>query len=306
MELFLEALYLNDIKLTCKRFGVSRKYYYKWFKRYKLSGFNLDSLLNKSRRPKSNKNSISKEKVNIIITYRNSTGYGHVLLHHLILNELNIFIHPSTIFKVLVREGFITSKVKKKNTHIKRYSADNPGDRCQMDIKYVPKKIDGKKYYQYTLIDDCSRWRYTYIYPNYGANETKDFILKVIKLVPFKIKILQTDNGTEFTNIFRHSKSGKVKKHILDKICDHYHIKHKLIPPATPQINGKVERSHRTDQMEFYNKIDWDNICYGQLQYQKKLFDQFYNTRRPHSSLKFRTPYQVLFEKLHKYVPLVA
>ena len=78
----------------------------------------------------------------------------------------------------------------------------NPGDLVQMDVKYVPYRIKGQQHYQYTALDDCTRFRFAKIYYELSVNNTEAFFKELLKSIPFKIKTVQTDNGVEFTYRF--------------------------------------------------------------------------------------------------------
>ena len=91
-----------------------------------------------------------------------------------------------------------------------------------------------------------------------GNSEAIDFLNKLIKIAPFRIRAIKTDNGSCFTNRY----TGYLKStdpltpriHALDLMCQKENIIHYLIDPGKPAQNGKVERSHRTDQEMFYDR----------------------------------------------------
>lgn len=176
----------------------------------------------------------------------------------------------------------------------------NPGDRVQIDIKYVPYKIKGRQYYQYTAIDDCSRFRIARIYEEMSNSNSKDFLLYVIGKMPFDIRSVQTDNDATFTNWYtgapKTAPNKQVKTHTFTRTCHQHHIDHILIKPATPQLNGKVERSHQTDEEEFYRTSKASSL--RQLRNRHQQWMLFYNYQRPHSSLKYKTPAERLAERI--------
>ncbi len=111
------------------------------------------------------------------------------------------------------------------------------------------------------------------------------FLDYVLEKLPFKVEVIQTDNGAEFGSQFHY--------HVLDRGIGHVYIK-----PATPRLNGKVERSHRIDQEEFYRMlegvvIDDTDLFNDRLQE----WETFYNFNRPHGGLGGQTPYEKLREK---------
>ena len=114
-------------------------------------------------------------------------------------------------------------------------------------------KEAGERYYQYTAIDEYSRKRYTYFTKEHSTYESTKFLEKVIKYYKFKIKMIQTDNGSEFTNRLSWRPTDKGKKTMFEKKLEELGIEHSLIRPHTPTQNGKVERSHRKDQEYFYH-----------------------------------------------------
>ena len=95
--------------------------------------------------------------------------------------------------------------------------------------------------------------RFVYGFEEHTPENSVKFLLMVIKAFPFRIKTIQTDNGTEFT--YKYISDENICP--FDKALQKLGIKHKLIPPRTPWHNRKVERSHRNDQRYFY---DWETF----------------------------------------------
>ena len=98
--------------------------------------------------------------------------------------------------------------------------------------------------YQYTAIDDCTRIRVLALYKRRSAANSLLFLEKVIEEFPFPIQRIQTDRGREF---FAYAFQEKLME---------YGIKFRPLKPASPHLNGKVERSQRTDLEEFYPTVD--------------------------------------------------
>ena len=143
------------------------------------------------------------------------------------------------------------------------------GIKWQMDVKYdqtacysgsVP-----QKFYQYTIIDEASRDRFIFPYMEQSSYSTVNFLKRAILYFGYQPKIIQTDNGAEFTHLKKTN-----RRHPLDILCNQLKISHKLIRPHTPRHNGKVERSHRNDQERFYNHISFYN--YNDLLVQMKRY----------------------------------
>ena len=84
------------------------------------------------------------------------------------------------------------------------YKAAVPGDRVQMDVCKI-----GLGLYQYTAIDDCSRFQVLRTYPRRNAKSTLDFLEQVVEEMPFAIQRIQTDRGQEF-----------LAYEVQDRICE--------------------------------------------------------------------------------------
>jgi transposase InsO family protein len=165
----------------------------------------------------------------------------------------------------------------------------------EIDVKYVPDLVENKQYYQFTAIDCASRWRYLKIYDNYSNADSIDFLQKLIQVAPFRIRAIKTDNGSNFTNRYTgYSKSSdplNPRLHALDLLCQQYNIIHYLIDPGKPAQNGKVERSHRTDQESFYDRSTFRNL--KELKAKMRRWNEEYNNDE-HCALNGKTPNEML------------
>ena len=117
----------------------------------------------------------------------------------------------------------------------------------QSVLSVMPK---GKKFYQYTAIDEYSRWRYVEAFEEHSTYSSSVFVEHLIRHFPMPIECVQTDNGAEFTKRF--TQPGKETLTMFQRTLRNNDICHKLIKPFTPRHNGKVERSHRKDNERFY------------------------------------------------------
>jgi transposase InsO family protein len=285
------------ILVACQRLGVHRSYFYYWKKRYDQGG--VEGLDNRSTRPHHSPTKIRGEKVRLISELREHTQQGPKTISSLMNRNHGIHIPSSTVHRVLVREGYITAKERKvKTPHVKRYQSKRPGDRVQIDIKYIPYRLkDGTKGrgYQYTAIDDCTRVRFVKLYDGMGIYQLKDFLAELKIFFPFKIRLIQTDNAVIFTYKYTaHLQAwrNEPKTHFLETWCKENSVRHVLIKPGEPALNGKVERSHRTDQQFFY---DWHH--FKTLPPLKAAFDQwldYYNHDRIHWGIEGQTPQEKL------------
>lgn len=168
----------------------------------------------------------------------------------------------------------------------KRYEKPEPGHRVQIDVKFIaPLRGSRRKYYQFTAIDDCTRLRVLRIYDRLNQKTAVQFLDYVLAKLPFRVERIQTDNGAEFQSAFHY--------HVLDRGIGHVYIR-----PATPRLNGKVERSHRIDAEEFYRMLDGVVIDdAGVFNERLREWEAFYNFNRPHGGLGGQTPYERLRQK---------
>lgn len=261
----------KDISFVCRRYHISKASLMRWNKQYDGT---RESLLPKSHRPKTqHPNAHTEEELKWIRDYhRRNPNISVCEMYGKLREEKAYSRHPGSLYRVFVRLGFRkkVESTKKKNKHNGQYDTPTElGEKWQMDVKYVPNACysgkDGQQFYQYTIIEEASRKRFLYAYEEQSSYSTVDFFKRAITFFGYAPKVIQTDNGGEFTHT---SKTERV--HPLDKFCRYYGIDHKLIRPRTPWHNGKVERSHRNDQERFYNYMKF--YSYKDLQMQMKRY----------------------------------
>lgn len=207
------------------------------------------------------------------------------------LEEEGINIHYQTIQKILKIEGL----TRKYRTRKIRYNYVRiplkKGELVEIDIKFVPDKIKGQKYYQFTAIDCSDRWRYLQAYDDASSFSAISFLKELIDAADFKIKAIKTDNGSYFTNRYTgYNKSTdplNPRLHPFDVLCKELGMPHYLIDPGKPQQNSFVERSHRTDQEKFYDEIKFKS--FEELRYKLRLWNMQYNDTK-HCGLGGKTP----------------
>ena len=121
---------------------------------------------------------------------------------------------------------------------------------CIRDRACIVGQEEGTKWYQYTFIDEYSRFRYLEAFEENSTYSSAQFLKHVVEKFPYAIECVQTDNGFEFTNEMGNSKKKSLT--LFEKTLAQLGIRHKRIRPFTPRHNGKVERSHRKDNEYFY------------------------------------------------------
>ena len=257
-ESVIKFSYKYGVTKAAIKFCECKRTIYRWIKRYDGT---LESLKDKSRRPHSHPNQHTEEEIKLIKNYKSNNKDTGLVVLWVKLRRAGYTRTIQGLYHVMQRMGiYKKTPSKKKEAEVTEYVAgEYPGEKIQIDVKYVPKKCMspelqeiGEKYYQYTAIDEYSRLRYTWFTNAHDTYASSEFIRKVVRYYPFKIKAVQTDNGMEFTNRLSWNAFLKNKKTIFEETLEELKIEYKTIKPHTPKQNGRVERSHRKDQERFY------------------------------------------------------
>jgi len=270
----------GDAGLVCRRCGISRPTLRKWWRRYQGEG--EAGLVDKSRRP----HRLAAQKVfadqeKLILALRRERRLGIKQLRNELIRQHNLALSLDTIHRVLVRHGeHVLKPPRRWRKGQRRYSRPVPGDRIQMDVCKIRPGV-----YQYTAIDDCSRYKVLGVYKRAIATNTLDFVDRVIEEMPFPIQRIQTDRGREFF-------AEAVQQRLMD-----WAIKFRPIAPRSPHLNGKVERTHRADREEF-----WDTVDPTDPEIETKLseWQHHWNWHRPHSALGGIAPIDRVCDLLNK------
>jgi transposase InsO family protein len=310
----------GNVALTCRYYGISRQLYYSWLRRYREDG--AEGLRPRSRRPKTSPKATHTEVVGKIIYLRQHYHFGPAKIAMYLLRYHDVTISNSGVWRILKRLELnrlpASQRHKRPDRRWKRYEKPLPGHRVQIDVKFIEPlstatsadtktstsakagaKVGGttklaarrqRRYYQFTAIDDCTRLRVLRVYPQADQKTAIQFLDYLLSRLPFRVEVIQTDNGSEFGASFH--------CHALDKGISHSYIK-----PRTPRLNGKVERSHRIDAEEFYRMLDGLIIDDAQV-FNDKLqeWEDYYNYHRPHGALNGQTPYERLRQKTRPQV----
>lgn len=214
------------------------------------------------------------------------------------LKELHHYSRSvSSLYRVMRSLHMFSDKKSRKKRENKPYhTPTTPGEKIQMDVKYLPKQclvgsLKGTKLYQYTAIDETTRLRYIAFYEEHSTYSSTCFLEACIKFFPFKIQCVQTDNGYEFTN-----RLTSDKKALFEEALTLNDISFHPIRPATPRHNGKVERSHREDQKRLYDKTTFYSLEDAQSQLKKHLKK---SNNRPMRPLAYLSPNQVVTNLLN-------
>ncbi len=271
-----------------RTFKISRSTFYKWKKAFDKDG--PQGLLRKKPIANTHPNKIKPDVVKKVLELRKEYQLGSWRIKWYLERYHGIVISESSVYRILKKHKVerLHKHSSRRTVHTKRYSKLVPGHHVQVDVKFLNFKSNSDrtiKRFQYTDIGDATRVRALKIYQRHTQANAIDFIDYVVGKFPFRINTIRTDRGHEF--------QAKFHWHVEDQGMRHQYIK-----AGTPQLNGKVERSHLTDQREFYQLLTYTD----DVDLNKKLnaWEHFYNFDRPHGSFKGKTPYEILKLKLTK------
>jgi len=269
----------KNVRALCRTFGISKSWFYKWKTRFNPK--NLNSLKSISRKPKK-LNSINWRVVVEVCEWKraNPRKSQYYLYQEWLKAGRVPPCSPKTIYNWWKRRNLIVSRHRRKRVKSKLFNhAQNPGDLIQIDTKFLPNKK-----YQYTSIDVVSKWRFLFVYSKLNMENTIDFINKLLTKAKERgiiIKMIQMDNGKEFQTL-------------VEAYITSLGIKHQHTWIHTPDQNGVVERSHRTDEEEFYQETEIDYTSLEDINNKLAVWINHYNTKRLHFALNFDTPSEYL------------
>lgn len=280
----------RNVARTCRHFGVSRQAFYRWRRRFDASG--AAGLSDRPSAPHRSPNATPQAVISKILYWRQTYHFGPGKIADYLRRFHQQSLAVSSVHRILARHGLNRlPRNQKHRAYLKRwqrYEKPQPGHRLQVDVKFL-ERIPGtqKRLYQFTAIDDCTRIRVLKVYDACNQGTAIRVLDEVLRRLPFRVLVVQTDNGAEFQSRFH--------GHLAD-----LDIRHVYIRPRTPHLNGKVERSHRVDDQEFYQLLDKDGITDDICLFNEKLreWEDYYNYHRPHGALAGQTPYERLMAKM--------
>jgi putative transposase len=162
----------------------------------------------------------------------------------------------------------------------KDYLVRAPGDLVQVDTADVRYGGSAQIYKHFAARDFVCRWDVLDLHRNATATNAAAFLDVIIERMPFPVRAIQVDGGSEFRAEF-------------EAACAANGLRLFVLPPRSPKLNGRVERGNRTHKEEFYHLVDPpDSLAEFRAQLLKQ--EQRYNTYRPHQALGYLTPQEWL------------
>jgi transposase InsO family protein len=273
----------QNARLTCRHFAISPRTFYKWLHRFNPK--DLSSLEDRSRRPHRVRPSpLPQSTLDKAVALRQRfPAWSKYKLAVLLEQHHGVTLSPSTLGRIFKKHNLFLPKGRKKGlSRLKRKRERPPkaprkafpGSLVQMDTKHL-RFSDGQKAFQFTAVDTCTRLRVLRAFSTSSSRSAERFLEETRRAFPFPLKHIQTDNGSEFLGFF-------------DKACPEN--SHGFSFPRSPKQNAFVERSHKTDDDEFYHLLDEEPESVEELNHKLRAWQRTYNTVRPHASLGYLTP----------------
>lgn len=289
----------QNVSKTCRYFGISRKTFYYWQKRY--NPYYLQSLEERSRRPKNTRTWEVRrsEELRILALRRKYIRYGKEKLKRLyqeaydqpisswkvqrVIEKHNLYYQPAKTLKL--------RKKRKRNQAKKRITELKKEKRQGFLVAFDGLTIywNNIKRYIFTAIDIYSKIAFARMYPSKSSKNATDFLKRIHLLLEGKIENIQTDNGSEFAKYF-------------SQALETLNLTRYFSRPKTPQDNPCDERFNRTLKEEF---IQLGNLTYDCAIFNKKLTEWLieYNFKRPHQALDYLPPINFHYQ-YHKVLPM--
>jgi len=289
-EIIKEFKQLGSVSQTGKALGIHRVTVYRWIKRAKANSQNRIGFLSSASLKRSKTGAkYPKRKLTLaqefaIIQVREETGFAAVKIK----GELQLSVGVNTIHRFLKRKNLLNEygnhrrPYYQKTTHMHLKNTTTIG-KLQMDVKYITPELSGLPYtcFEYAVIDIYSRYKEAVILNHLDQDGAILALIEIRKRLPFTPDFIQTDNGLEF--------QGRFNKYCLDS-----GLKHHLIHKSTPNENAVIERAFRTDEEEFFFRMNKPPQDYDELTNMFSKFLTYYNHKRIHLGINLKTPSQVV------------
>lgn len=287
----------QNVALTCRHFGISRQTFYRWRKRYE--PLDLTSLEEGSHCPHHRRQPTwsfpLKRKVLTLRLQFPRWGKDKLAV---LLRQQGEEVSTSMVGRILTqlkRSGQLSEpprvavpgsrrRLRPRPYAVrkpKQYAVSRPGDLVQVDTLEV-RPLPGVVFKQFTARDVVSRWDVIQAHGRATALAASQFLETLLHRMPFPVRALQVDGGSEFAAEF-------------EQACQQRGLHLFVLPPRSPKLNGAVERANRTHTEEFY-QVHPCSLSMNRLNRELRHWERIYNTIRPHQSLGYLTPHQFLLQ----------
>jgi putative transposase len=285
----------GNVARTCRHFGISRQTFYRWQRRY--DPYDLTSLEGRSHRPHHRRQPTwsfpLEEKVLTLRLQFPRWGKDKLAV---LLRRQQLSVSASMVGRILTRlkqHGRLVEPLRLGVAGSRRalrprpyavrkpkqYAVSRPGDLVQVDTLDV-RPVPGVVFKQFTARDVVSRWDVIQAHTRATAQTAALFLDTLQHRMPFPIRAVQVDGGSEFAAEF-------------EQACQQRGLHLFVLPPRSPKLNGAVERANRTHTEEFYQVTPY-SLEMNKLNRELRQWERIYNTVRPHQALGYLTPQQFL------------
>ena len=278
--------------------GICFQNFYKFYKRYIISGRDEQALLPTRRGPKPKYKELPLANDSIeqkVLEYRKH-GFNKFLISAVLKQKHGLKKHCSatSVYRILKKYG--ESKLTKAMTTEKRkIIRDFAGSLGHVDCHVLPKGIvksePTKRYYVLGCIDDYSRICWVEVTESVKALDACFAMMDIVMIMNQRYGIsfeeVMTDNGSEFCG-----GSKSLLEHPFERMLIHFGIKHRKTQPYRPQTNGKIERFWRTFDDEVIEGAEYNNL--DELKDSILGYNFYYNENRPHQGLNGKIPQSII------------
>jgi putative transposase len=286
------ATHGENVSLTCRHHGISRRTFYRWQHRFVQQG--LPGLEDRPHRPRRcHRPTWTRAQMDAVLALREQyPTWGKAKLA-VLLGRRGIELSVSMVGRILqqlkqtgrLREALRQRRQTRRLPRPyairkpKDYMVAAPGDLVQVDTLDVA-VTPGSRFKHLSLVDVISRWHTAEIRRGATAQTMRENLDAMRARLPFAVMAIQVDGGSEFRAEF-------------ERYCQEEGIRLFTLPPRSPKLNGRVERVQRTDREEFYACT---NVAprLETLQPALRAYEDIYNTIRPHQALGYLTPQEYL------------
>ena len=286
----------RSVARTCRHFGISRQTFYRWKRRF--HRHDITTLEDRSHRPhKVRTPTWTAELAERVLALRKQYPIWGKDKLVVLLRKQKLVVSTSMVGRILrylKRRGILLEpprpavllrqrrKLRKRPWAVRKpkyWRIREPGDLVEIDTKEIRMR-HGVVLKHFSARDVVSRWDVIAVHRRATSLAAARFLDVLLDRLPFPVKALQVDGGSEFAAEF-------------ELACQQKQLPLFVLPPKSPKLNGHVERSHRTHNEEFY-EVHADTDQLPVLNRQLRHWENVYNRVRPHQALAYLTPLEFL------------
>jgi transposase len=288
MAWFAEYEKVKKVPLVCKKFDISRKTFYKWWKRYNAQQRTSVSLENRSRKPHHNPRATPEHIIQRLKNLREQTGFGQKRLQLYLSLWYGIDLAENTIWKILRRSGIDMKGTKIKRRKVKPNDPLLPGDRVIIFVKPFEKLVGKQKFFYYTAVDECTHLRVAKMYARHSTLSALDFVQFMLTSFPFPIHYVHTPLDSPFTSI----STSRSRTHAFTQNLRRLGIKQHIPTKKQSQSKLQIERIKKFDSPDAFLSFPFNSHVDAERLIHNFLYD--YNNKQPRKEIGMLAPLEKL------------